>query len=87
MGLQEGFDCLDTVSGDSHIHREGRGGGIYPEIKLKRGRKMDLVWGKRSANSSSEVLEMLISPKLNDSCGIVRHHAYSTFTCTARSIL
>jgi len=28
MGLQEDFDCLEAVSRDSHIHREGRGGGI-----------------------------------------------------------
>lgn len=78
MGLQKGFDCLDAVSGDSHVHRKGRGGRIYPEIKLKRDRKKDLVWGKRSANRSSKALEMLISPKLNDSCSIVAHHAYST---------
>jgi len=28
MGLQEDFDCLEAVSRDSHIHREGRSGGI-----------------------------------------------------------
>lgn len=79
MGLQEGFHCLDVVSGDSQIHGESRAGGTCPEIKLKRERKMGLVWEKHSAHSSSKALEMLISPELINSCSIAPHDVCSTF--------